>query len=49
MNSLLRSLIRETLLLEDMKGFLQRTKGIDYMSSFDDPTFDEPYQKVMGR
>jgi len=47
MNSLLRSLIRETLLLEDMKGFLQRTKGIDYMSNFDDPTFDEPYQKEL--
>ena len=40
----LRKLIRE-MLLEDLKGFQQRTKGNDYMSSFDDPTFDQPYQK----
>ena len=43
---MIRHLIRE-MLLEDLKGFQQRTKGIDYMSSFDDPTFDEPYQKEL--
>lgn len=41
-----RHLIRE-MLLEDLKGFQQRTKGSDYMSSFDDPTFDQPYQKQL--
>ena len=33
------------MLLEDLKGFQQKTKGIDYMSNFDDPTFDLPAQK----
>lgn len=42
----LRRLIRE-ILLEDLKGFQQRTRGSDYMSSFDDPTFDQSYQKEL--
>lgn len=43
-DKMIRSLIRE-ILLEDLTGFQQRTKGIDYMSNFDDPTFDLPAQK----
>ena len=35
------------MLLEDLKGFQQRTRGSDYMSSFEDPTFDQPYQKQL--
>ncbi len=45
-NIIFRHLIRE-MLLEDLKGFQQRTRGSDYMSSFDDPTFDQPYQKQL--
>ena len=43
---MIRQLIRE-MLLEDLKGFQQRSKGIDYMSNFEDPTFDLPVQKEL--
>ena len=33
------------MLLEDLTKFKEKTKGIDYMSDFGDPTFDQPYQK----
>jgi len=39
----LRKLVRE-ILLEDLKGFQSRTKGIDYMANLDDPTFEDPRQ-----
>ena len=41
----LRQIIRETLLNEDLTGFMDRTKDIDYMHTLDDPTFDDPYYK----
>jgi hypothetical protein len=40
----LRQIIREAL-LEDLAGFMDRTKDIDYMHTMDDPTFDDPYYK----
>jgi hypothetical protein len=40
----LRQIIREAL-LEDLAGFIDRTKDIDYMHTLDDPTFDDPYYK----
>jgi hypothetical protein len=36
----LRRIIRE-MLLEDLAGFVERTKDISYESSFEDPTFEE--------
>jgi len=41
---MIRALIRE-MLLEDLEGFVNRTKDISYYSSIDLPTFDEPHQK----
>jgi hypothetical protein len=40
----IRQLIRE-MLLEDLAGFKEKTKGIDYMHTLGDPTFDDPYYK----
>jgi len=42
-SSAVRSMVRE-ILLEDLKGFQSRTKGIDYMANLDDPTFEDPRQ-----
>jgi hypothetical protein len=42
--SMVRKLIRE-MLLEDLTSFKEKTKGIDYMHSMSDPTFDDPYYK----
>jgi hypothetical protein len=41
--SLVRRIVRMAL-LEDLKGFQYRTKGIDYMANLDDPTFEDPRQ-----
>lgn len=43
---MIRQLIRE-ILLEGLTGFEKRTQDIDYMSSFDDPTFDQTDQKEL--
>ena len=42
--SLIRKLVR-SMLLEDLAGFKERTKGIAYASPTDDPTFDNPMQR----
>ncbi len=41
---MIRQLIRE-MLLEDLTRFKEKTRGIDYMHTMDDPTFDDPYYK----
>lgn len=48
---MIRQLIREMLLREELAGFKKRTKEINYMSSFDDPTFDyqEPWHKLLAK
>ena len=38
----LRQIISD-FLTEDLAGFVEKTKGIDYMHTLDDPTFDDPY------
>jgi len=44
---MIRQLIRE-MLSEDLAGFVDRTKDIDYSSSIDDPTFDAEWQKGLS-
>lgn len=43
--ALLRKLIREAIIAEDLEGFLSRTQGFDYIGSTDSPTDDPTFEK----